>query len=161
VRFRRLSWGRAGRSYGGLGQRSNGRRSGPRVDVVLCDVLLDASRNGRTIKEAFARHLGLGHVPFAFMTASPREARNLTDEYVLRKPFGTWEVVGFLNRVPRQPINAERAGSGWVVSVGPTEAAACGSAGAPSEVNRSAERAVEVSEDLSGALGAAGPRRPS
>lgn len=65
-------------------------------DVVLCDVLLDGGRNGRAIKEAFARVLGRDQVPFAFMTASPREANRLSGEYVLRKPFAVAEVVALL-----------------------------------------------------------------
>lgn len=73
-----------------------GRSGG--IDLVLCDVLLNDGRNGRTVKEAFATELALGHVPFAFMTASPREANKLTDEHVLRKPFGTSQVVAFLNQ---------------------------------------------------------------
>ncbi len=67
------------------------------IDVVLCDVLLNDGRSGRTVQEAFATDLGLGQVPFTFMTASPREANKLADEHVLRKPFGTSEVVAFLN----------------------------------------------------------------
>jgi len=73
-----------------------GRAGG--IDLVLCDILLNDGRNGRTVKEAFAAELGLGHLPFAFMTASPREAIRLTDQHVLRKPFGTSEVVAFLNQ---------------------------------------------------------------
>ncbi len=67
------------------------------IDVVLCDVLLNDGRHGRSVKEAFGNALGLAQVPFAFMTASPREASKLRDEYVLRKPFGTSEVVAVLN----------------------------------------------------------------
>jgi two-component system KDP operon response regulator KdpE len=67
------------------------------IDVVLCDVLLNDGRHGRSVKEAFGTTLGLGQVPFAFMTASPREATSLRDEYVLRKPFGSSEVVELLN----------------------------------------------------------------
>jgi DNA-binding response OmpR family regulator len=67
------------------------------IDVVLCDVLLDNGRSGRAVKEAFATDLALALVPFAFMTASPREANSLSEEFVLRKPFAISEVVAFLN----------------------------------------------------------------
>jgi CheY-like chemotaxis protein len=67
------------------------------IDVVLCDVLLDDGNTGRHVEEAFARQPGLNHVPFAFMTASPREANRLSDHFVLRKPFATSEVVKLLN----------------------------------------------------------------
>jgi two-component system, sensor histidine kinase and response regulator len=66
------------------------------VDVVLCDVLLQDGSDGRALK-AKAATLGLGHLPFGFMTASTREMQTLSGAHVLQKPFGTSELLQVLH----------------------------------------------------------------
>jgi DNA-binding response OmpR family regulator len=68
-----------------------------KIDVVLCDVLLDAGTDGMALRHQFIEQ-GSGHIPFTFMTASLREIASLKreGESVLRKPFAVSEVVRFL-----------------------------------------------------------------
>jgi two-component system, OmpR family, KDP operon response regulator KdpE len=65
-------------------------------DVVLCDVLLSNGKDGLSLRSKLASY-GLGHVPFAFMTASKREAAVLAGEIVLLKPFSVSEAIAILS----------------------------------------------------------------
>jgi DNA-binding response OmpR family regulator len=69
---------------------------GGEIDVVLCDVLLQDGTDGRALRAKVAS-LGLGHLPFGFMTASTREVRTLSGAHVLQKPFGTSELLEALH----------------------------------------------------------------
>jgi CheY-like chemotaxis protein len=80
-----------------------------RIDVVLSDVLLgNDGTDGTALRDRFASQ-GLGHLPFAFMTASTREAARLAGELVLRKPFAVSEVVEILNAALSPPEAAPAA----------------------------------------------------
>jgi len=81
-----------------------------RIDVVLCDVLLEDSTKGPDLRDRFERH-GLGHIPFVFTTASTREMAKLEGERTLRKPFAVAEVVAVLNAALPRP-HQERSHAG-------------------------------------------------
>lgn len=66
------------------------------VDVILCDLLLAPGIDGLALRDRFAA-LGLGHLPFAFMTASSRDMARLDGKPVLRKPFALSAALEFLN----------------------------------------------------------------
>jgi len=83
------------------------------VDIVLCDVLLGESSDGLDLRDQFVRH-ALGHIPFAFVTASTREMARLKGELALRKPFKVSEVVELLNAaLSRSQDKTSRGGADY------------------------------------------------
>ena len=79
-----------------------------KIDVVLCDVLLNNDTDGLALRDAFARQ-GLGHLPFVFISASRRAGARLDRELFLQKPFTVSDVVSILNTALARQENGRAA----------------------------------------------------